>query len=238
MSPRTWAVPMSFHSLRGLYLSCIEHEPGVSILPHLPDLETLDLDFCCYCLDCPRNRQRPCTIIQFNQLPKLRALSISGAQEGNVICGGQSVGLQELEIMFSDGLSLNSLLTAAGLDLEEIRIYDCEFLWEGPMPHRIYPMLRHLSIVDSVSGLSAFQSAELPSSAQVSVHVHADDFKRVDGSPQLIDLLGSYKVDLWLSGAVDPHCLQDQASSLSQLASMRHVRLKGPNWLQAPRDHS
>jgi hypothetical protein len=230
MSPRTWLMPMTFKSLRGLYLSCIEHEPGISILPYLPNLERLDLNFCCYCLDCPRNGQRPCTLIQLDQLPSLRALSISGAQEGNVICKGHSLGLQMLEIMFCDGLSLNSILTATGCYLEKIRIYDCEFAREETLSQRAYPMLRQLSVVDSLSGLAAFQLAELPSSALVSVRVHVDDFECFDVWPRLVKSLNNTMVDLWLSGPVDAHRLKDQTSCLSQVSMMPNVRLKGPNW--------
>jgi hypothetical protein len=83
-------VLLSFQSLHTLSLSCIKHEPGILVLPTLPALETLALNFCCYCLDCPRNGQQPCTMLHLDRLPRLRALSIAGAQEGNIICGGIS----------------------------------------------------------------------------------------------------------------------------------------------------
>ncbi|KAL4961360.1 uncharacterized protein BDV14DRAFT_203814 [Aspergillus stella-maris] len=228
MSPKTWMVPVVFKSLRELYLSCIEHEPGISVLPFLPDLETLDLNFCCYCQDCPRNGQRPCTMLQLNRLPKLRGLSISGAQEGNIIYEGQSTGLRVLKIMFSDGLSLNEILAAAGPNLEEIRIRDCEFAQKDPVDQIAYPMLRQLSLADSLGGLAAFQLAGLPSSALLSVRAHVHDFEQFDGWPQLIHLLKGITVDLWLSGPVEAR-RHDTNSRLSQMLMMPQIRLKGSN---------
>src|ERR1700759_1070166 len=101
---------MSFRYLRRLYHSCVEHEPGLSVLPSFPALETLALNFCCYCLECPRNGQGPCTMLRFDQLPRLLSLSISGVQEGSVICCGRASQLRQFEITYSSGLSLGSIL--------------------------------------------------------------------------------------------------------------------------------
>ncbi|KAB8240530.1 hypothetical protein BDV35DRAFT_117894 [Aspergillus flavus] len=140
MSPRTWMVPMSFRSIRSLYLSCIEHEPSISVLPILLALETLALNFCCYCLDCPRNGQQLCAMVHLNRLPRLLKLSISGAQEGNIICSGTSPQLRQLDVSFSSGLSLDRILAGLGPSLEEVHICDCEFPPET-LSARSYPAL-------------------------------------------------------------------------------------------------
>ncbi|KAL2801881.1 hypothetical protein BJX63DRAFT_416307 [Aspergillus granulosus] len=232
MSPKTWALPMSFRSLRNLYLSCIGHEPGISVLPALPALETLALNFWCYCLDCPRNGQEPCTMLQLDQLPRLLALSISGAQEGNIICGGISPQLRELEISFSRGFSLNMILASLGPSLEEVYICECEFPLEKPLSGQPYPAMRRLSILNSASGLAAFVSFELPPTLRLVMRIKGDDFEHLRGWPQVVKFFRSHAVELSLSGPVDTEGLLGQTCRLLEVMSLPSVRRDGPNWPQ------
>lgn len=234
MSPRTWTVPMSFRSLRSLSLSCIEHEPGISVLPTLPALEALALNFCCYCLDCPRNGQQPCTMLHLDQLPRLRALSIAGAQEGNIICGGISPQLRELEISFSSGFSLTRILASLGPNLEEVLICDCDFPQERPLSGQSYPAMRRLSILDSASSLAAFASLELPPTSRLIVRINADDLEDLRAWPQVVEFFRNHVVALSLGGPVDAHCLFDETRRLSEVASLPGVRRDGPNWPRPP----
>ncbi|KAE8335075.1 hypothetical protein BDV24DRAFT_156315 [Aspergillus arachidicola] len=199
MPPRTWMVPM----------------PGISVLPILLALETLALNFCCYCLDCPRNGQQPCTMVHLDRLPRLLTLSISGAQEGNIICSGTSPQLRQLDVFFSSGLSLDRILAGLGPSLEEVHICDCEFPPET-LSARSYPALRCLSILDSASKLAAFASLNLASTSRL--------------TPQVVKFFRRHAVDLSLSGPVDAQCLLDRTCRLSEVASLPGVRRDGTNW--------
>ncbi|KAB8240419.1 hypothetical protein BDV35DRAFT_385845 [Aspergillus flavus] len=146
---------MTFHHLRQLHISYIEHEPGLCVLPALPVLETLALNFCCYCLECPRQGQGPCALLQFQRLPQLRSLSIAGAQRKSISCG----------------LDLHQILASLGWDLEELHLLDCEFVAEVPRPVVAFPALRRVQLLESISGLAAFGSAEVPSSAEFTLRI-------------------------------------------------------------------
>ncbi|KAB8227540.1 uncharacterized protein BDW43DRAFT_293805 [Aspergillus alliaceus] len=230
MSPRIWTVPMTFHHLRHLHLSCIEHEPGLCVLPSLPALETLALNFCCYCLDCPRNGRGPSALLQFHGLPQLRTLSISGAQEQSVIWCGRATQLQTLEVTFSSGMDLNGLLACLGRDLKELYISDCEFVAEEPTPPVVFPVLRRVRILESLSSLASFCSVEVPLSAVFHVRIEPDDFEDLKDWPLVWELLTRNSVSLSLAGSTILQSPLHPTSRLSQVASLPHVRLEGQNW--------
>ncbi|KAE8371300.1 hypothetical protein BDV26DRAFT_135058 [Aspergillus bertholletiae] len=230
MSPRIWTVPMTFRHLRHLHLSCIEHEPGLCVLPSLPALETLALNFCCYCLDCPRNGRGPSTLIQFECLPQLRALSISGAHAESVIWCGQAVQLQKLEVTYSSHMDLHGLLACLGEDLEELHIADCEFVTGAPAPLIAFPALRRVQILESMSGLTPFCFADVPAATAFHVRIRPNDFEDLEDWSHVWGLLARQPVYLSLAGSRILRSPPDSASRLSQVASLPHVRLEGPNW--------
>lgn len=217
---------MTFSYLRTLHLSCIEHEPGLCSLPSFPALETLALDFCCYCLECPRNCEGPWTLLQFERLPQLHSLSIMGAQGESIIWCGQATQLRWLKITHSSGLDLGAILAGVGTNLEAIHILDCEFNADEPPPQKVYPALKQLSIVDAVSGLSPFRLTTLPSLAELSVRVHPRDFECLEDWPLILEFLSHIPVTLRLS----PWPLkvrQDLPGRLWQVASLPNARLQG-----------
>ncbi|KAB8239994.1 hypothetical protein BDV35DRAFT_386181 [Aspergillus flavus] len=145
-----------------LHISCIEHEPWLCVLPALPALETLALNFCCYCLECPRQGQGPCALLQFQRLLQLRPLSTAGAQPKSISWCGQAARLRKLEIEFSSDLDLHQILASLGWNLEELHLLDCEFVAEVPWPVVAFPALRWVQLLESISGLATFSSAEVP----------------------------------------------------------------------------
>jgi len=233
MSARTWMAPMSFWSLRSLYLCCVDHEPGISVLPALPALEVLSLNFCCYFVYCPRDMEQPCITLNLDDLPRLRALSISGAQEGNIICGGMNPHLCELDISFSSGMSLARILASLGPNLEEVHICDCEFPPDKLLSGRSYPSIRRLSILDSVSALTVFAFHELPSALRLLVRLNAADLENLCAWPEVIKFFQNHAVDLSLSGPVDAQCLLNQTCRLSEVVSLPGVQRNGPHWPRA-----
>ncbi|GFG17534.1 hypothetical protein IFM61392_10086 [Aspergillus lentulus] len=164
MSPRTWMLPMSFKHLRNLQLSCIEHEPGLCVLPDLPSLVTLALNFSCFCPDCPRG--------------------VSGAQEGSIICCGQARRLRRFEVSFSSGLEWATLLQCLGPKLEAIEISSCEFAEESLVSIG-YPSLRSVRILDSTSNILLFCEAELPCLNDFTVHLHPEDLDNLTSWPHI-----------------------------------------------------
>lgn len=233
MSPRTWMFPMTFNNLHTLHLSCIEHEPGLCSLPSLPMLETLALNFCCFCLECPRNGEGPWTLLHFERLPRLRSLSITGAQGESIICCGRATQLQWLKITYSSGLDLGAILAGVGTDLEAIHILDCEFKAEEPPPQTVYPALKQLSVVDAVSGLSPFRLTTLPSLAELSMRVHPHDFECLEDWPRILDFLSHIPVTLRLSSPWPPKIRQDRPGRLWQVASLPNAQLQGRGWRES-----
>lgn len=221
---------MTFSYLRTLHLSCIEHEPGLCSLPSFPALETLALSFCCYCLDCPRNGEGPWTLLHFDRLPRLRSLSIMGAQGESIIWCGQATQLRWLKITYSSGLDLGAILAGVGPNLEAIHILDCEFNAEEPPPQTVYPALKQLSIVDAVSGLSPFRSTTLPSLAELNVRVHPRDFERLEDWPLILEFLSHVPVTLRLSSLGPLRVQRDLSSRLRQVASLPNAQLQGRGW--------
>ncbi|KAA8641604.1 uncharacterized protein ATNIH1004_011740 [Aspergillus tanneri] len=221
MSPRIWTVPVTFNHLRQLHLFCIEHEPGLCILPSLPVLEALALNFCCYCLERLRHGEGPCTMLQFHQFPQLHSLSISGAQRGSVIWRGRASQLRRLEITFSNGIDLHSWLTCVGINLEELYISDCGFVKENSLASLVaFPALRHVRILDSVSGLSSFSScAEVPSSTELCLRIYPNDFEDLDDWSLIWKLLARNPVFLSLAGSRTLRYPLDPTSRLSQITS-------------------
>jgi hypothetical protein len=123
-------------------------------------------------------------MLHLDRLPRLRALSIAGAQEGNIICGGISPQLREVEISFSSGFSLSRILANLGPNLEEVLIYDCGFPQES-LSSQSYPAMRRLSNLDSTSDLTAFASLELPLTSRLIVRINADDLEDLRAWPQM-----------------------------------------------------
>ncbi|KAI9041052.1 uncharacterized protein KD926_007469 [Aspergillus affinis] len=228
MSPRIWTVPLTFNRLQHLQLSCIEHEPGLCVLPSLPMLETLTLNFCCYCLDCPKNGRGPCTLLQLLHLPRLRALSILGAQAGNVIWCGHAAQLQKLELAFCSGIDLIGLLGSAGNNLEELILSDCDFMAEGPTVSSVtLPVLQRVQINASISGLAQLCYAEIPSSAMIQMRIGPDDFEEVENWPLVRLRLALNPVSLSLTGSGALPYPLEPSSRLRQIASLSHIRLEG-----------
>ncbi|KAE8310988.1 hypothetical protein BDV41DRAFT_356868 [Aspergillus transmontanensis] len=231
MSPRTWTKSVTFHYLRKLQLSCIEHEPGLCELPLLPLLETLVLNFCCYCLECPRDGRGPCTMLRFSRLPQLQSLAISGAQRKNIICCGQATQLRRFEIAFSVGLELSSILSHLGTRLEVIHLSDSEFhVGETPLPSVTYPFLQRVSLVDAVSGLPTLCVAQLPSLTDFSMEIQPQDFEDLANWPRTFGFLQRTPVNLRLNSHGTTPCPQDQTGRLQQVAILPNVRLEGQDW--------
>lgn len=225
-------LPMTFSYLRTLHLSCIEHEPGLCSLPSLPVLETLALNFCCYCLECPRNGEGPWTLLNFDRLPRLRSLSITGAQDGSIICCGRATELRRLRITYSSGVDLGAILAGVGTDLEAVHILDCEFDAEEPAPRTAYPILKQLSILDSVSGLPPFYLAELPSLEELSMRIHPCDFERLEDWPLILSFLRCVPITLCLNSPEPLEAWKDQTCRLWQIASLPNAQLQGRGWPQ------
>lgn len=230
-------LPMTFSYLRTLRLSCIEHEPGLCSLPSLPVLETLALNFCCYCLECPRNGEGPWILLHFNQLPRLRSLSITGAQDGSIICCGWAAELRRLKITYSSGLDLGAILARAGTDLEAVHILDCEFIKKEPAPCKEYPILKQLTILDSVSGLPRFYLTKLPSLEELRVRIHPCDFERLEDWPLTLSFLRCIPVTLWLNSPEPLEAWKDQTCRLWQIASLPNAQLQGRGWLWSAIGH-
>jgi hypothetical protein len=232
MSPRTWMLPMSFKHLRSLQLSCIEHEPGLCVLPDLPSLDTLALNFCCYCLDCPRGGNRPRTKIRFDSLPHLACFSVSGAQEGSIICCGQARQLRRFEISFSSGLEWATLLQSLGPNLEAIEISSCEFAEEPLLPIE-YPCLRSVRILDSTSNILLFCEADLPCLNNFTVRLHPEDLDNLTSWPPLWRFIREHPITLSLDCPRDKTAFLDRTDRLLQVAKLPNIRLEGNHWPRA-----
>ena len=231
MSPRTWTLPMTFTYLRTLHLSCIEHEPGLCSLPSLPALETLVLNFCCYCLECPKNGEGPWVFVHFSRLPRLLSLSITGAQDGSIICCGRASQLRRLKIAYSSGLDLGAILAGVGTDLEAVHILDCEFVTEEPTPRTAYPILKQLTILDAVSGLSTFYLTELPSLEELNLRIHPCDLEQLQDWPLIWSFLRCVPVTLRLNSPGPPQVRNDQTCRLREIATLPNAQLQGQGWL-------
>lgn len=226
MSPRTWMLPMSFKHLRNLQLSCIEHEPGLCVLPDLPSLVTLALNFSCFCPDCPRGGNRPRTKIRFDSLPHLACFSVSGAQKGSIICCGQARQLRRFEVSFSSGLGWATLLQSLGSKLEAIEISSCEFTEEPLVPVE-YPSLRSVRILDSTSNILLFCEAELPCLNKFQVHLHPEDLDNLTSWPRLWRFLREYPITLSLDCPRDKTPFLNRTDRLLQVVKLPNIRLEG-----------
>lgn len=231
MSLWTWMLPMMFSYLHTLHLSCIKHEPGLCSLPSLPALETVVLDFCCYCLECPRNGEGPWTLVHFSWLLRLLSLSIMGVQDGSIICCGWVTQLWWLKITNSSGLDLGAILAGVGTDLEAIHILDCEFVMEEPRPWTTYPIQKQLTILDAASGLSTFHLTKLPSLEELSVRIHPCNFEQLEDWPFIRSFLRCVPVTLWLNSPGPPQIWNDQTCRLWEIASLPNAQLQGQGWL-------
>ncbi|KAI2836353.1 hypothetical protein CBS147321_7957 [Aspergillus niger] len=223
MSPRTWQPQMIFSHLRELHLSCIEHEPGLCILPPLPVLERLSLNFCCYCLECPKSDNGPCTQLLFEQLPQLLALSISGARQGSIVCRGYASHLRRFELSFSTDIDLAALCPTLGVCLEEVVIADCELVGDMAPDAQRWPYLRRLRISDSVSAVALLGHVQLPPSADVHVRIHPTDVQHLFQWPLVLQALSTVPVTVSFSSHPDlpyPHCLP-----LHQLMTLPTVQI-------------
>jgi hypothetical protein len=232
MSPRTWMLPMSFKHLRNLQLSCIEHEPGLCVLPDLPSLVTLALNFSCFCPDCPRGGNRPRTKIRFDSLPHLACFSVSGAQKGSIICCGQARQLRRFEVSFSSGLEWATLLQSLGSKLEAIEISSCEFTEEPLVPIE-YPSLRSVRILDSTSNILLFCEAELPCLNDFKVHLHPEDLDNLTSWPRLWRFLREYPITLSLDCPRDKTPFLNRTDRLLQVVKLPNIRLEGNHWPRA-----
>lgn len=231
MSPRTWNGTLNFDNLRNLCLSCVQHEPGLCVLPSLPLLETLSLNFCCYCLECPKNGCGPCTKIQFDELPRLVHLSISGAQTSNVVCSGTAHRLSKLHIDDSDGLILSTVLVCVGVQLEEISIWNCDFEIDASVSLVAKSGLKSVRIFDSRSSLCLLHLAEISSTACFDIRIHPNDFERLEDWPRIMRLLRIHRVILSLNNYEDLQLPLNKGSRLWQVISLPNVQLERGDWL-------
>ena len=97
---------------------------------------------------------------------------------------------------------------------------------KSPCPEKHIPLYKHVKIFDSVSGLSSFCFAELPSSAALSVQIYPHDFERLERWPFILKFLKNTAVTLSLSGHRNLQLLLDQTCRLWQVASLPNVQLK------------
>lgn len=231
MSPRTWSGTPKFDHLRNLCLSCVEHEPGLCVLPSLPLLETLCLNFCCYCLECPKNGRGPCTEVRFDELPRLVYLSVSGAQNTNVVCSGTAYRLSRLRIDDSNGSILSVVLACVGVQLEEISISNCDFDIDASVSLAANSGLKSVRIFDSRSSLCLLDLAEIPSTACFDIRIHPNDFERLEDWPRVMRLLRSHRVILSLNSYEDLQLPLNKGSRLWEVISLRNVQLERGDWL-------
>ncbi|RAL06480.1 uncharacterized protein BO97DRAFT_358646, partial [Aspergillus homomorphus CBS 101889] len=223
MSPSIWQPQMTFGHLRCLRLSCIEHEPGLFVVPSLPALERLCLDFCCYCLDCPQAGSGPCAELQFDRLPSLTSLSISGARRESIVCSGSAFDLRRVEVSFSTGIDWQSLSPALGCHLEELTITNCDLVARWPKYQPQWPSLRSLRIYDSMAAISLLEHVKLPAGVDVRVRMQPTDLQHVSTWPTVLQALSAVCVTVSFSGHQDlPYAL---LLRLQQMMSVRTVQI-------------
>jgi hypothetical protein len=136
--------------------------------------------------------------------------------------------------LFSSGFSLTRILASLGLNLEEVFIYNYNFLQEKPLLGQSYLAIRCLSILDFTSSLTTFASLELPLTSWLIVWINADNLKDLRAWLQVVKFFRNHVVDLSLGGPVDAHYLFDETRWLSEVASLPGVRRAGPNWPRPP----
>ncbi|PYH75606.1 hypothetical protein BO82DRAFT_409798 [Aspergillus uvarum CBS 121591] len=223
MSPSIWQLQVTFVHLRCLRLSCIEHEPGLFVVPSLPALERLCLDFCCYCLDCPQAGLGPCAELQFDRLPSLTSLSISGARQESIVCSGSAFDLRRVEITFSTDIDWQSLCPALGCHLEELVITNCDFVARRQRYQPHWPNLQSLRIYDSSTAVALLESVELPAGVHVRVRMQPTDLQHLSTWPMVLQALSAVCVTVSFSSHQNlPHAL---LLRLQQLTSLRTVQI-------------
>ena len=126
---------------------------------------------------------------------------------------------------------MGAILAGAGTDLEAVHILDCEFVAEKPVPHTAYPILKQLTILDSVLGLPPFYLAKLPSLEELSVRIHPCDFERLEDWPLILSFLRRAPLTLWLNSPEPLEAWKDQTCRLWQIASLPNAQLQGRGWL-------
>lgn len=229
MSPRAWEVPVEFHYLQKLHLSCIEHEPGICDLPKLPALKTLTLEFFCYCLVCPKNDQGPCILLQSSHLPQLQSLSIKGGQEKNIILSGRADRVQSLHLSSCSGSSfLRSTLMSLGANLQNIRVKECEFDRDNLGIVESSACLRQVRIEGSSSALLPFSTLHLPESVQLELQIQPEDFEALDGWHHILAFLRNRPIVLYLDCTEDQWNHLDHMERLWQVMSLENVTLIRP----------
>jgi hypothetical protein len=189
----------------------------------LPLLETLSLNFYYYCLECPKNGRRPYTEVQFNKLPWLIYLSISRAQNANIVCSGTAYRLSKLHIDDSNRLMLSAVLACVGAQLEEISIANCNFNINASISLVANSRLKLVRIFDSRSSLCLLYLAEIPSTACFNIQIHPNNFKQLGDWPQVIQLLRSHRVILSLNSYEDLQLPLNKGSRLWEVISLPNV---------------
>ncbi|KAH1399900.1 hypothetical protein KXW53_008182, partial [Aspergillus fumigatus] len=152
-----------------------------------------------YCLPvvkCPKNGRWPCTEVRFDELPRLVYLSVSGAQNTNVVCSGTAYRLSKLRIDDSNGSILSVVLACVGVQLEEISISNCDFDIDASVSLAANSGLKSVRIFDSRSSLCLLDLAEIPSTACFDIRIHPNDFERLEDWPRVMRLLRSHRVIL------------------------------------------
>ncbi|PYI36400.1 hypothetical protein BP00DRAFT_316263, partial [Aspergillus indologenus CBS 114.80] len=229
MSPSIWQPQMTFVHLRCLRLSCIKHEPGLFVVPSLPALERLCLDFCCYYLDCPQAGLGPCAELQFDRLPSLTSLSISGARQESIVCNGSAFDLRRVEITFSTDIDWQSLCPALGCHLEEFIITNCDFVARRQRYQPHWPNLQSLRIYDSSTAIALLKSVELPAGVHVRMRMQPTDLQHLSTWPMILQALSAVCITISFSSHQDlPHAL---LLRLQQLTSLRTVQIDKTNYI-------
>ncbi|OXN23054.1 hypothetical protein CDV57_08206 [Aspergillus fumigatus] len=187
-----------------------------------------------YCLPvvkCPKNGRWPCTEVRFDELPRLVYLSVSGAQNTNVVCSGTAYRLSRLRIDDSNGSILSVVLACVGVQLEEISISNCDFDIDASVSLAANSGLKSVRIFDSRSSLCLLDLAEIPSTACFDIRIHPNDFERLEDWPRVMRLLRSHRVILSLNSYEDLQLPLNKGSRLWEVIPLRNVQLERGDWL-------
>ncbi|KAL5366284.1 hypothetical protein BJX96DRAFT_180590 [Aspergillus floccosus] len=231
LSPWTWAKNVQFQHLRVLHLDYIEHEPGICSLPDLPVLETLTLDFYCYCLTCPENAEGPRALLQLDNLPRLHFLSISGAHRGSVLFCGKSESLRRLQLSGSSGLGLLSFVSKSlNTSLEELLVADCDFSSEETGPFMACNNIQNVTLEDSISTLPLLSCLQVPATAHLSLQINPSDFEGFKNWERTLAFLRERRFSITLIGDKRLPARAAFPERLRQVVSLPNVTLEGPDW--------